>query len=226
MSYKGLLLASLTIENYLKTIFSIGESQSNARVATGTIADSLGVSPGTVTSMLKTLSESGLAEYAPYEGVSLTNSGRALALRVIRRHRLIESFLVKTLGLNWDEVHDEAENLEHAVSDFLVDRMDQFLGHPETDPHGAPIPKRDGSFKKAETVCLTEIEKDTIFRLNQVKDQSPEFLKFLTNSGLSIGTTAKLVDHCAQSGTVTLQIGDDTQTFSLEMAKKFRVTEI
>ena len=109
------------------------------------MAEALGVSPGTVTSMLKTLSESGLAEYVPYEGARLTEAGRTLALRVVRRHRLIELFLVRTLELTWDEVHAEAENMEHAVSDLLVDRIDAYLGYPETDPHGDPIPKADGT---------------------------------------------------------------------------------
>ena len=115
-------MPSLTVENYVKTIYQIALEQDGRPAATGQLATALSVSPGTVTSMLKTLSESGLATYAPYEGARLTVSGEALALRVVRRHRLIELFLVKTLDLTWDEVHEEAENMEHAVSDRLVDR--------------------------------------------------------------------------------------------------------
>src|SRR3990172_8177174 len=139
-------MASLTVENYVKAIYQLADSD-EAAVATGQIATALGVLPGTVTSMLKTLDESNLATYTPYEGVRLTAAGRALALRVVRRHRLIEQFLVATLELNWDEVHEEAENMEHAVSDWLVDRIDAVLGFPSTDPPGEPIPKADGTME-------------------------------------------------------------------------------
>ncbi len=134
-------MPSLTVENYVKTIFQICAASGGEPAATGQVATALAVSPGTVTSMLKTLSESNLATYTPYEGVRLTAAGTALALRVVRRHRLIELFLVKTLEMTWDEVHEEAEHMEHAVSDRLIDRIDTFLGHPETDPHGDPIPR-------------------------------------------------------------------------------------
>ena len=137
------MLPSLTIENYVKTIYKICTRQGNRPAATGQLATALGVAPGTVTSMLKTLSEGGLAEYQPYEGVRLTDPGLKLALRVLRRHRLIELFLVRTLALSWDQVHEEAENMEHAVSDFLVDRIDELLGRPDFDPHGDPIPRAD-----------------------------------------------------------------------------------
>ena len=125
-------------------------------MATGNIAAALGVLPGTVTSMLKTLDESNLATYTPYEGVRLTAAGRALALRVLRRHRLIEQFLSQTLNLTWDEVHEEAEHMEHAVSDALVDRIDAYLGHPTTDPHGDPIPQADGTIAAAADRSLAE----------------------------------------------------------------------
>ena len=138
-------MPSLTVENYAKAIYQLAHATDDGAVATGQIAAALGVLPGTVTSMLKTLDESNLATYTPYEGVRLTHSGRALALRVLRRHRLIEQFLSQTLNLSWDEVHEEAEHMEHAVSDSLVDRIDAYLGHPSTDPHGDPIPRADGT---------------------------------------------------------------------------------
>src|SRR5437879_8154927 len=125
--------------------------------------------------MLKTLSESGLAEYIPYEGARLTDAGRTLALRVLRRHRLIELFLVRTLHLSWDEVHEEAENMEHAVSDLLIDRIDEFLGHPATDPHGDPIPKADGTVARSTVRCLSDLQRGTRFRVVPVIDQAPDF---------------------------------------------------
>src|SRR5262249_47050882 len=137
-------MPSLTVENYLKAILQLVITTQSEWISTGQLAASVSVSPGSVTSMLKTLSESGLATYKPYEGVSLTKAGRTLALRMLRRHRLLELFLVRTLNLTWDQVHEEAENMEHAVSDVLIDRIDEFLGKPETDPHGDPIPSADG----------------------------------------------------------------------------------
>src|SRR4029079_13998827 len=127
-------MPSLTVENYAKAIYQLAQAADAGAVATGQIAIALGVLPGTVTSMLKTLDEGKLATYTPYEGAQLTEAGRALALRVLRRHRLIERFLVETLNLTWDEAHEEAENMEHAVSDWLVDRIDAFLGYPKPDP--------------------------------------------------------------------------------------------
>ena len=139
-------MASLTVENYVKTIYLIGSRDLPGRVvATGELAQALSVSPGTVTGMLKTLSEAGLATYTPYEGVKLSPQGERLALKVLRRHRLLELFLVETLQMPWDEVHEEAEHMEHAVSEHLIDRIDAYLGHPSVDPHGDPIPRADGS---------------------------------------------------------------------------------
>ncbi|MBB02714.1 MAG: DtxR family iron (metal) dependent repressor, partial [Planctomyces sp.] len=134
-------MASLTVENYLKAILLLGFRSGQTTIATGQLAEALEVSPGTVTSMLKTLADSDLVNYKPYAGVTLTASGRKLALRMLRRHRLIELFLVNTLNLTWDQVHEEAEHMEHAVSDLLVDRIDEYLGKPDVDPHGDPIPR-------------------------------------------------------------------------------------
>lgn len=218
-------MASLTVENYVKAIFQIC-SQTGTRAATGQVASALNVSPGSVTSMLKTLSESGLVTYTPYEGVGLTPAGSALALRVLRRHRLIELFLVKTLDLTWDEVHDEAEQMEHAVSDLLVDRIDAYLGYPEVDPHGDPIPKRDGSLEHPESRRLAECEAGEAFRLARVTDQTPEFLRYLTESGLPLGATGKVIANRAEAGIVTVQVGDQETTLGREAAENILVTQL
>src|SRR5438552_351135 len=143
------MLPSSTVENYLKAIYQGQTSlpRDQRLVPMGQVATALGVTPGTATTMVKALSESGLAEYEPYTGVRLTPSGEKLAGLVLRRHRLVELFLVKVMGLRWDEVHDEAEILEHVVSDRLIDRIDEMLGRPETDPHGDPIPNSEGTIK-------------------------------------------------------------------------------
>jgi DtxR family Mn-dependent transcriptional regulator len=214
---------SLTVENYVKTIYVLAQKASAAEVATGQIAASLGVLPGTVTSMLKTLDESKLATYTPYEGVRLTAAGRALALRVLRRHRLIEQFLSQTLNLTWDEVHEEAEHMEHAVSDALVDRIDAFLGHPTTDPHGDPIPQADGSMAAAADRPLSQCAAGQQFRLARVIDQSPEFLRYLSQAGLEIGAPIFLVANDATQERMTIRIADQNKSLPRDAAEKLMV---
>lgn len=216
-------MASLTVENYVKAIYLLAEETGVDAVATGQIAAALAVLPGTVTSMLKTLDEGNLATYTPYEGVRLTPAGQALALRVLRRHRLIERFLVETLNLTWDEVHEEAENMEHAVSDWLVDRIDAFLGYPSTDPHGDPIPTADGTMAAAADKCLAECQPGEPFHLARVTDQSPDFLRFLTQAGLEIGSEGSLVAVEPVEGHYTVRIDGSDRTLSQEMATKLMV---
>ena len=216
-------LASLTVENYIKAIFQICHA-GGGQAATGQLATALGVSPGTVTSMLKTLSESKLVTYTPYEGVRLTSAGNALALRVVRRHRLIELFLVKTLDLSWDEVHEEAEHMEHAVSDRLIDRIDSFLGHPESDPHGDPIPRSDGTLKVPKSRSLAECKVGDRFQLARVIDQSPEFLRFLSSSGLPLGVSGQIVANTPEAGIVTIRVNGTDTTLGQAAAEKLLVT--
>lgn len=217
-------MPSLTVENYVKAIYQLAHEADDGAVATGQIAAALGVLPGTVTSMLKTLDESNLATYTPYEGVRLTPSGRGLALRVLRRHRLIEQFLSQTLNLSWDEVHEEAEHMEHAVSDSLVDRIDAYLGHPSTDPHGDPIPKADGTVEVAADRSLADCAVGDRFRVARVIDQSSEFLRYLSQSGLEIGAQGSLVANDAARKRVTIRLGDAEQTLSREAAAKLMIT--
>src|SRR5260221_685706 len=143
------MFPSSTVENYLKAIFqgqsSLGRDQ--RLVPMGQVASTLGVTPGTATTMVKALAESGLAEYEPYSGVRLSAAGERLAGLVVRRHRLVELFLVQVMGMRWDEVHDDAEQLEHVVSERLIERIDEMLGRPDRDPHGDPIPNPDGAIQ-------------------------------------------------------------------------------
>lgn len=219
-------MASLTIENYVKTIYQLCVRQEGAPAATGKLADAMCVSPGTVTSMLKTLSDAGLAEYTPYEGVILTEAGRMLALRVLRRHRLIELFLARTLKLTWDEVHDEAENMEHAVSDLLVDRIDEYLGFPASDPHGDPIPRADGTIHIASTRSLDQWTENRSFRLIRVLDQTPKFLRYLGDQGLTPGTEAHLVARHGPAGTLAIRLQGNETTVSREVAEKLLVASV
>jgi len=217
---------SLTVENYIKSIYQICAAQAGRPAATGQLAAALGVSPGTVTAMLKTLSEGGLATYAPYEGARLTASGSALALRVLRRHRLIELFLSQTLHLTWDEVHEEAENMEHAVSDRLIDRIDTILGHPKVDPHGDPIPQADGTVEATSMHTLADGRVGERFRLARVVDQSPDFLRFLAESGLPLGAEGRVVSNQAAAGMLTVEINGREVHLGHDAAAKLLVTAI
>jgi DtxR family Mn-dependent transcriptional regulator len=217
---------SLTVENYVKAIFQISHAQAGEPAATGQIASALGVSPGTVTSMLKTLSEARLASYTPYEGAQLTEAGRKLALRVLRRHRLIELFLAHTLNLAWDEVHEEAEHMEHAVSELLIDRIDAYLGYPAVDPHGDPIPRADGSLADIHCQNLATCRAGERFALVRVVDQSPEFLRYLTESALALGARGEVLANSIEAGTLTVRVGQRETTLSRAKAEKLLVQSL
>jgi DtxR family Mn-dependent transcriptional regulator len=178
--------------------------------------------------MLKTLDAARLATHKPYEGVSLTRAGRMLALRMIRRHRLIELFLLRTLDMTWDEVHDEAEHMEHAVSDLLIDRIDAFLEHPEVDPHGDPIPRGETMTMQAiaaEARSLAAVAEGSRFRLARVLDQSSEFLRYLTESGLTLGTVGEVERNPDGAGLMRIRLGRQSLSLALDAAGKIVVTE-
>jgi len=173
-------------ENYLKAVWAAEEWDRQATV--GEIASVLGLAPSSVSEAVRKLATEGLVEHAPYGAVTLTTSGRIAAARVVRKHRLIETFLVGYLGYSWDEVHDEAEILEHAVSDEFVARLAERLGHPERDPHGDPIPNVDGSMLRETGIPLAEIGGDELVRIVRVSDAVPGLLEALRRDGIGIGT--------------------------------------
>jgi len=218
------MMTTLTIENYLKTIYQITAPLDNGMASTGAIAAGLDVSPGTVTSMLKTLSDAGFAEYIPYEGVRLSQPGRDLALRVLRRHRLIELFLVRTLDLPWDLVHEEAENMEHAMSDLLIDRIDNYLGKPQYDPHGDPIPDANGNMPPpASQLLLNEAVDGQQFRIARVVDQTPQFLRYLSNAGIRPGVEGAVSENSPEAGVVSITIANETTSLSHDAAAKLMI---
>ena len=221
-------MPSLTVENYLKAILQLQMKSGESRISPGALATRLAVAPGSVTSMLKTLSESGLASYVPYEGVELTESGRNLATRMLRRHRLIELFLHSTLSLSWDQVHVEAEELEHSVSDFLVDRIDEFLGHPETDPHGSPIPTAEGEMRGdlSSTVPLDSVEVGASVRFVRVVNQEPDFLRYLSESGFQLGAVGTITENSEDVGVVRASIDGQQFTVGLNAAQTIRVERV
>src|SRR5215208_6781798 len=186
--YRGMLPSS-TVENYLKAIHqgqsTLGPDQ--RLVPMGQVASALGVTPGTATTMVKALAESGLAEYEPYSGVRLSAAGEKLAGLVLRRHRLVELFLVQVMGMSWAEVHDEAEQLEHVVSERLIERIDDMLGRPTHDPHGDPIPTPEGTIATRNLESLLTCALATPLRVTRITDQDPAFLRFIENNGLKPG---------------------------------------
>lgn len=218
---------SLTVENYVKTIALIAaRGPTGAPVGTGELAHALRVSPGTVTGMLKTLSEANLATYTPYEGARLTGAGRRLALKVIRRHRLLELFLARTLEMTWDEVHEEAENMEHAASERLIDRIEAFLGFPTVDPHGDPIPRADGSLTEPEGLPLSQCPGGQRFRVVRVMDQDPAFLRYLSESGLELHAGGEVLENRPESGAVVCLLGERSVALGLSAAAKVLVQSL
>src|SRR2546423_10956296 len=182
-------MASITVENYLKQLYLQQQSAGSELVSMGRLASAMGVVPGTATTMVKALADSGLVAYEPRGGVRLTRGGEQLALHVLRRHRLVELFLVKVLGLDWSEVHDEAEELEHAISDKVLKRMDDVLGHPSVDPHGDPIPSAKGKVDESRYGSLADCKLSRPCRVTRVIDQDPAFLVFVNRCGLMPGVS-------------------------------------
>jgi DtxR family Mn-dependent transcriptional regulator len=211
-------MPSETVENYLKAILLLDRKSARRSVSTGELASFLSVSPGTVTSMLKTLSDANLVNYKSYEGVQLSPSGRTVAARVVRRHRLIELFLVRTLELNWDKVHEEAELMEHAVSDHLIDRIDEFLGHPKFDPHGDPIPGDDGTFATRQEQTLAHCKPGTCFRVVRVTNQDAAFLRYISETGLPLDAKGTVVENRPEAGIMGLSLAEENITIARESA--------
>lgn len=194
-------MASITVENYLKQLYLEQQASEDDLVPMGRVASAMGVVPGTATSMIKALADSGLVSYEPRSGTRLTKGGEQLALHVLRRHRLVELFLVKVLGLDWSEVHQEAEELEHAISDKVLDRIDRLLGHPSVDPHGDPIPTAKGKVVDSRLSTLADAPLNEPLRIARVLDQAAPFLQFLDRSGLipGVGITVQSRDAAAEA---------------------------
>lgn len=220
------MLPSSTVENYLKAIY-LGESQLTAGVRLlpmGQLASALGVAPGTATTMVKALAESGLVEYEPYNGVRLSQAGEKLAALVLRRHRLVELFLVQVMGMRWDEVHDDAEQLEHVVSDRLIERMDEMLGHPAVDPHGDPIPGPEGQIPHLDLDSLLTCPMNTPVTVTRVTDQDAAFLRFIESHDLKPGQSIEVEARDAVADSVQLKGRDDRRiTIGTRAASKLLV---
>ncbi|MDB5298728.1 MAG: iron (metal) dependent repressor, DtxR family, partial [Phycisphaerales bacterium] len=216
--------ASSTVEDYLKRIYLEQQRSPDTLVPMGRLAEAVGVVPGTATTMVKALADSGLVSYEPRGGARLTRGGEQLALHVLRRHRLVELFLVKVLGLDWSEVHAEAEELEHAISDKVLERIDALLDRPSVDPHGDPIPPAKGRPAPASRRSLADCERGESIRIARVSDQSPGFLQFIDRCGLTPGIVATVDANDPQADSVRVRPrGKETVTLGAAAAAKVLV---
>ena len=209
-----------SVEDYLKAIYRLTPEGRTA--GTSEIANLLELAPASVSGMVKRLSEHGLLEHVPYKGVQLTEEGRRAALRTIRRHRLIEAYLVAFLGYTWDTVHDEAERLEHAVSDQLVERMASVLGHPSVDPHGDPIPDVDGAIHEPASTPLSELPEGSPVELRRVDESDPERLRYIASIGLQPGARVLVVDRQPFDGPITIEVEGQSHVIGHELGHVLR----
>ena len=215
-----------SVEDYLKAVYSLtvrGEAAS-----TSSLAEALDVQPASVTGMVKRLAEGGYVEHARYRGVRLTETGTREALRIIRRHRLLETYLHLQLGYSWDDVHAEAERLEHAASEGLIDRMAAVLEYPSHDPHGAPIPTRAGDIEASNFATLDEVDLGATVQIRAVQDEDPERLRYMEALGLTPGAMLTVVDHAPYDGPLTVTLADvpGTEVIGSELAAKIFVAPV
>jgi len=208
---------SPSTQNYLKAVWSLSE-WSDAPVTPSLIAERTELKLSSVSDAVRKLTAQGLLHHSPYGAVELTESGREYAVAMVRRHRLIETFLVSTLGYSWDQVHDEAEHLEHAVSDFMIERIDELLGHPTRDPHGDPIPAADGSISVPAAVSLSKLKAGTRAVVERISDDDPTLLQFFDSRGIVLGARLTLHEGAPFSGALDVLIEGADQKISLGSA--------
>jgi DtxR family transcriptional regulator, Mn-dependent transcriptional regulator len=213
---------SEAIEDYAKAIYALGR-RGDGTVSTNALADRLGVTPASVSAMVKKLADRGLAEHVPYRGVALTADGRRVALEVLRHHRLLELYLAEHLGVPWDRVHEEAEALEHVLSEYLEERIAAKLGHPTHDPHGEPIPDVSLNIDEGETRALSALEPGACGCFTRVSDSDPEMLRYLDRRGVRLGDELEVVDRQPFDGPLTVRVGDRLHTLGGRLADAMRV---
>ena len=207
------MVISLTEENYLKAIYTLSNLNNWSEVSTNEISAHLKNKAATVTDMLKRLSEKKLIAYKKYQGVKLSDKGKRTAIKVIRKHRLWEVFLVEKLKFRWDEVHEIAEQLEHINSDELIEKLDNFLGRPKNDPHGDPIPDSNGKFLNQNSIALAEGIKQETYVVTGVTDHSTAFLQYLTQLGINLGYLIKIEETNSYDQSLKIKINNKQNNF-------------
>lgn len=218
-------MPSPAVENYLKHILLISLESEKKEVPMGQISEALGVTPGTATSMVKNLEKEKWISYQARKGVKLTASGRKIGMNILRRHRLLETFLVETLGLDWSEIHEEAEVLEHAISEKVLERLDEFLGRPRQDPHGHPIPTRGGIIQRHRNQTILDCEAGDDVVIVSINDQEKNFLKYARSRHLVPGGRLKVISRIEVANAMELQVaGQAPFSIGFEAARKILVT--
>jgi DtxR family Mn-dependent transcriptional regulator len=218
------MVLSQSIEDYLKTIYKLGSEGKNS--STTRIAKAMDVSSASATNMIKKLAKMGLVDYQSYKGAALTKTGQKIALEVIRHHRLLELYLMEMMGYSWDEVHDEAEKLEHHISEQFEDKIAELLDHPTHDPHGDPIPTKEGIMPKMKATPLTDAVEGHSYLVSRVKDQDPELLRYLKKVGLLPGVKVKINEKAPFKGPITLNVEENEQVIGYDMAKNIFIAEL
>lgn len=217
-------MVSQAEENYLKALFHLtNEIQDETEAGTNELADALDVTPATTNNMLKKLKEKKLVTYEKYGKITLTKEGRSLAVEIVRKHRLWETFLYEKLNFTWDEVHEVAEQLEHIKSAKLVEQLEKFLDYPEIDPHGDPIPNDEGEIKFIRRKTLAEIEVGKICKLIAVKDNSSPFLQYVVKLGLGLSSEIKIISRQEFDGTMEIEVDKTRSTISKKVAQNLFV---
>lgn len=219
------MVLSQAVEDYIKSIYILeSEKEEEGGVPTTRIAEALGVSSASVTNMIKKLAKMGLVEYESYYGATLTETGRKVALEIIRHHRLLELYLKEVMGYSWDEVHEEAEKLEHHISELFEEKIAELLDHPTHDPHGDPIPSKDGVMPEIARTPLAEAEEGEKLLLGRVSDQDPELLRYLEKIGLIPGVELEILEKAPFKGPLTLRVEENEQVIGYEVALNLYVT--
>jgi DtxR family Mn-dependent transcriptional regulator len=208
---------SSSIEDYVKVIYGFTEWQDKA-ITSSQLAQRLGVANSSVSEMVRKLKDQGLVDHKPYSAITLTESGVRLALSMVRRHRLIETYLVQELGYSWDEVHDEAELLEHAVSDTFIERMAAKLGNPQRDPHGDPIPAADGTVQLPEAHLLGELDPGHTGRITRISDENPDLLRYLSAEEIDLDAEVEVVGRKPFGGALVVRISNADRTRDFDLA--------
>jgi DtxR family Mn-dependent transcriptional regulator len=217
-------MLSQSIEDYLKVIYEI--QNTDGKVTTTSLSNKLGIAPASVTGMLKKLSSKKLVTHKKYQGVQLTESGKNIALEVIRHHRLIELYLKEALGVPWDKVHEEAEKWEHVLSEDIEDRIDKFLGHPTSDPHGSPIPSRDGKIIERKCSCLADVEPGHKAVIAEVSDHDASMLRYLGELGFYPETNIEIDSVEPFNGPMRINIKNKIRILGREVARYIAVTDV
>lgn len=211
-------------EDYLKSIYKLQEK--GGKVSTGILADYLNVKPASVTGMMKKLKSMNLVKHERYQGVTLTDAGMVIALEIIRHHRLLELYLFKALGVPWDGVHEEAEKLEHVISEDVEARMDEFLGYPTTDPHGSPIPDKNGVVLKTPSIPMTDLKNGQSCVVAEVNDSDSALLRHLGSFNLYPGTAFRVIEVAPFEGPFTIDIAGQQAVIGREVAKHIFVNNV